>query len=90
MNGNMFNGPPGSRVADITVGGSPFEWQNPEAVRVAVFVSGGTVSAISISPETDASNYVAAGLLGGQYLLNPRQWIKVAYLLTPSMKYTPL
>lgn len=72
----------------ITPTGSPFTWVNTEATRVMVYVSAGTVTDVSCAP--DALNFIAAGLLGGQYGLNPGQAIKVVYLIAPTMKYHPV
>lgn len=74
-----------STVQSITVGGSPFTWTNPEAVRVAVIVSVGTVTAIDCNH--DGLGFITMGLLGGWFPLNPGSQIKVTYALAPTMKY---
>lgn len=76
-------------VDSISVGGSPFTWANPEACRVRVFIVGGTLNTIQLSPDSGAT-WANVGLACGQYDLNPGWQIKVTYLLIPgSMSYTP-
>lgn len=82
--GNTYSGP----VTDITVGGSPFTWVNPETMRVAVYVTGGTLSLMEVS--ADGSSWLTCGLATSPHFLNPGWSIKVSYLLAPTMKYTEL
>ena len=74
-------------IATISVGASPFSWTNPESVPVEVAVSGGTVTGIEAS--NDQLTWMTLGLLGGMFRLKPRSWIRVTYILAPTMLYTP-
>jgi hypothetical protein len=75
-------------VTVITVTASPFVWQNPENVPVNVVISIGTVTAIEFS--VDNATWLNFGLLGGQFHLNPKQWIRVTYAVAPTMNYIPI
>jgi hypothetical protein len=84
----QVNGMAYGQVVDITVTGSPFTFANPENVRVQVAVSAGTVTTIAHS--CDGITFNTVGLLGGTYLLNPGQSLKVTYAIAPTMKYWPV
>lgn len=86
VGGNSWTSGP---VATITVGGSPFTWTNPESCPVQLFISGGTVTVIEMSP-TPGLNFMTLGLLGGAFRLNPGDQARVSYILAPTMKYTPV
>lgn len=76
-------------VQSISVGASPFTWTNPEACQVMVFLSGGTLSTVSLSPDGGVT-WADMGLSCNHYPLNPGGQIKVTYLVIPgSMSYTP-
>lgn len=83
-----INGAAYGPIGTITPNGSPYTWTNNESVPVIVHVSVGTVTDISMSPDGGA-NFMATGLIGGQYHLNPGHAIKVTYAVAPTMKYTP-
>jgi hypothetical protein len=87
VTGNYGSGFAVGPMTAVTPTGSPFEWQNPEAVPVSVMVSAGTVTALEVA-NWDKS-YVASGLLGGQLQLKPQCWFRVTYLTVPSINYTP-
>lgn len=87
METTIVNGVAYGPIATITVTASPFTWTNPESVPVEVAVSGGTVTAIEAS--NDSLSWMALGLLGGMFRLKPRSWIRVTYILAPTMQYTP-
>jgi len=72
----------------VSAGASPFTWQNPEDVRVQMFVSLGTVTTIEFSP--DNSTYINCGILAGAIIVNPRQYLRFTYLLAPTLKYVPI
>lgn len=72
----------------VSVGASPFTFNNPENVPIWVVVSGGTVTDVSMAP--DLLSFLSLGLLGGGFHLNPRHSIKVTYILAPTMSYWPL
>lgn len=84
----VVNGCAQGGIATVSVGASPFTFVNPESVRVVVCISGGTVTTISMSP--DGINFMALGLLGGQFILNPGHSLQVVYILAPTIKYTPI
>lgn len=87
METTTVNGMVYGAVQNITPSSSPFTWMNPEATRVQVLISAGTVTDISHS--ADGINFNTAGLLGGLYLLNSGQSVRVTYLVAPTMKYWP-
>lgn len=76
---------PGSALA-ITVGPSPFGYQNPFPGNVVV--SGGTVSLIEIS--RGAFGFVSAGVLGGTFFLSPADVLRVTYAVAPTMTWLPI
>lgn len=71
----------------ITVGGSPFTYQNPLNRPVSVMVSGGTVTTISIS--RDGTNFFLVGLLAGMFHLSAGDYLRVVYILAPTMTLIP-
>lgn len=75
-------------VTAISPGGSPFTWQNPESVPVLVVISVGTVTLLEYS--IDNSTWLTLGLIAGAFKLNPGQWIKVTYVVAPTMNYVPI
>lgn len=88
METTTVNGMAYGAVQSITVGASPFTWANPEQVRVYIAISVGTITDVSLS--LDSAAFVSTGILGGCYVLNPGQAVKVTYVLTPTMKYWPI
>lgn len=91
--GGAYYGP----ITAITVGASPFGWENPENVPVQVFVSAGTVTLIEFCIEDDNGNWVCvpSGMIGGALILNPDQAVRVTYtlglgMLPPVMNYVPI
>ena len=82
MNSNAAAQPSG-----ITVGSSPYTYVNADLTPVSVLISGGTVTTIAFS--RDNTNYLTIGLLGGMYLLNPGDRIRITYVLAPIMTKIP-
>lgn len=74
-----------SEVQTVTPSGSPFTMTNPQACRIQVLISGGTVTNISTS--SDLLGVVNLGLLGGTFLLNPGHALVITYILAPTIKY---
>lgn len=72
----------------ITPNGSPFVYRNVSDWPENVMVTGGTVTAIEFS--RDGSNYVTTGILGGTLLLGPKDYIRVTYVVAPTMTGCPL
>lgn len=82
--GGMYFGP----LVSVTPGASPYVWQNLENVRVQMFVSLGTVTAIEFSP--DNATYINCGVLAGAIIVNPRQYLRFTYVLAPTLNYVPI
>jgi len=74
--------------ATISVGSSPCSIQNSTNTRVFVLVSGGTVTTIEFS--RDGTLFDAVGLLGGQFHLNPGDWLRVTHIVAPTVVYYPM
>lgn len=70
----------------ITVGASPFTFQDPFPGNVVI--SGGTVSAIEVS--RDGTNFLNAGVIGGTFFLCAGDDIRVTYAVTPTMTWLPV
>jgi hypothetical protein len=77
--------PPGNSVA-VTVGASPYQFQS--TVPGNITVNAGTVSIIEIS--RDGTNFFATGLLGGMFFLCPGDFIRVTFIVAPTMTWFPI
>lgn len=78
----------GPRMA-LTIGPSPFTFQNDTATRVMILLNGGTVSLLEFS--RDNVTYDAVGtLLSGDFMLNPGDWMRITYTLAPTGIYYPI
>lgn len=77
----------GNPASAISVGASPFTYQNTAPNPGLVIVSGGTVTTISYS--RDGTNFFLVGLLAGMYHMSPGDQIRVVYVLTPQMTFVP-
>lgn len=71
----------------ITVGASPFVYQNTTGYDISVLVSGGVVTALQFS--RDNVTYYAVGFLGGMVWLSPNDYLKVTYTGLPVMDLIP-
>jgi hypothetical protein len=71
----------------IAAGASPFTWTNALGVRVLIVVSGGIVTAISI---TRLGISTSLGLTSGSFILDPGDSITVTYTAAPSMVGIPV
>lgn len=69
--------------AAITVGASPFVYQNATGYTAEIICSGGTVTEIAIS--RDGTTYYPTGLTSGTPVLGPGDRVKVTYSATPTM-----
>lgn len=78
----------GLPATSIAVGASAFVYPNSQPFPVMVLVSGGTVTSIEIS-RNGGSTWVLAGLLGGQYNLQPADQMRVTYAAPPTMTMIP-
>jgi len=70
----------------VAVGGSPFSFQS--TVPGNINVNAGTVSLIEIS--RDGLTFFATGLLGGMFFLCPGDFIRVTYVVAPTMTWFPI
>lgn len=70
-----------------TVGASPYTYVNNDGHSEAVTVSGGTVSAISVTPYGGSA--IVTGATSGTYLLHPGDSMTVTYSGTPTMTKNP-
>jgi hypothetical protein len=75
-------------AATITVGASPFVYQNLDGYAERVIVRGGTVSLIEVS--VDGTNYDSVGVVAGSFLLQNAEYIRVTYTAAPTMRKVPL
>lgn len=71
----------------LTPSGTPYTYQNTTGAPLGILVSGGTVLTISIS--RDGVTFFPAGLLGGMYLLQPDDSVRVTYLVAPTITAIP-
>jgi len=72
----------------ITVGASPFVYQNKDNVEEDIIISGGTVSSLAWS--RDGSTYYNLGLTSGVFHLEPGEYLQVTYTAAPTMTKVPL
>jgi hypothetical protein len=75
-------------LVSVTAGASPFVWKNPENISVQIFISIGTITSIEYSP--DNVTWVNIGILAGSLILNPGQWLRVTYIVAPTISYCPI
>ena len=69
--------------AGITVGASPYTYQNTSARHETVIVQGGTISLIDFS--IDNTTFYNTGEVTGTYELEPGDALKVTYSVLPTM-----
>lgn len=72
----------------LTFKGSPAPIQNTTANRLAVVISGGTVSLIEFS--RDGVTFDTVGAVAGQFLLNPGDMLQVTYQIAPTAASYPV
>jgi len=71
-------------VSNVVATGSPFVIQNNQILsNQAIVISGGTVTLIQIS--RNGSDYFTVGLLSGQYILSPGDYLKITYAIAPTI-----
>jgi hypothetical protein len=76
----------------ITVGASPFQYENTSQFPQLVNISGGTISQILWGNGGDVFELFGATTKGqnnGQFLLMPGDFLKVSYSAAPAMNYIP-
>jgi len=76
---------PGDSVA-VTVGPSPFRFQS--TVPGNININAGSVSLIEIS--RDGVQFFTTGLLGGMFFLCPGDFIRVTFIVAPTMTWFPI
>lgn len=73
--------------AGITVGASPYTYQNTNSYPVDVIVRGGTVSTVEFS--RDNATYYNVGTIAGMFALSPYDYLRVTYTVAPTMTAIP-
>lgn len=71
----------------ITVGASPYSYQNTTSYAVDVLVSGGTVSAVDFT--RDNTTFYSVGVVAGMFTLSPYDRLRVTYTVAPTMTLIP-
>lgn len=71
----------------ISVGASPFTYQNTNNYSVDVIISGGAVSLIEFS--RDGTNWYNVGFTSGIVRLSPGDRVRVTYTTAPTMVVVP-
>jgi len=71
----------------VTVGASPFTFQNTTGRSVDLIVSGGTVSAIAFS--RDNVTFYGVGSTAGVFWLSPYDYLRVTYTVAPTITLVP-
>lgn len=89
MQTTTTNGWNSGPIQSISVTASPFVFINTEICPILVFISAGTVTDISLSPD-QGNTWMGIGLLGGCFHVNPGRQLRVTYVLAPTMQYTPV
>ncbi len=72
----------------IAFSSSPTTIQNTTANRLMVVLASGTVTTIEFS--RDGVTFDAVGLLGGQFILNPGDSLRVTYVVAPTGSCYPV
>ena len=82
-------GMPGRTIlpSSITVGASPYTYQNTNTYPADVIVNGGTVSAIAFS--RDNATFYTVGLTSGIFALSQYDFLRVTYTVAPTMTLVP-
>ena len=72
----------------VSLGSSPCKFQNTSSTRMSFISTGGTVTTIEISK--DDVTYDVVGILAGQFILSPGDWMKITYVVAPTVTYSPI
>lgn len=72
----------------VTPGASPYAYKNATNRTQAVFVTGGTVSAITLTRAGSAA--IATGATSGWWLVFPGDTLTVTYSVAPTMTAVPM
>lgn len=73
----------GGGAVAITPTASPFVWRNTSQRMASVFVSVGTVSSIEWS--RNGTDFTVVGVVAGQVLLDPGDYIRITYAVAPTV-----
>lgn len=65
------------------LGASPYAYQNTGTAQQIVIVALGAVTTISFS--SDGTNYTVLGVLAGQFVLRPNDYLKIVYVVAPTV-----
>jgi len=81
--------PPGWSILPrgVTVGASPFTFQNTTGRPMDLIVTGGVVSAIDFS--RDNITFYSVGQTAGVFWLSPYDYLRVTYTATPTITLVP-
>lgn len=79
---------PNATVADVTVGASPFIYQNTTEYPLTAVVSGGTVSDLAFSRD-GVNFYTFADATPGSIALNPGDMLRATYTVAPTLTIIP-
>jgi hypothetical protein len=71
----------------ITVGASPFVYQNTDPYPEDIIISGGNVSNIEWS--RDGANWYSLGIMAGKIRLEIGEYLRVTYITAPTMTKVP-
>jgi hypothetical protein len=74
-------------VSNITIGASPFVYQNTGPNSINVIVQGGTVSLIEFS--RDGTTFYNVGITAGIVPLSVNDRVRVTYTAAPTMTRVP-
>lgn len=69
--------------AGITVGASPFNYQNLTSSDQSIIVKGGTVTKIEFS--RDNTNFFDVGVVAGMFTVSKQDFLRVTYTVAPTM-----
>ncbi len=73
----------------VTLGSSPATLTNACSTPILLSISVGTVTGIDCSRDNGAT-FDAAGLLGGQVLLNSGDQVKLTFAVAPTVVFWPM
>jgi len=78
-----YNGAPNplnQPATTVSIGASPFTWQNTNPYKVRVMINGGILSSVGFSRDNVTYYFIGTGT----YMeLNPDEYVRVAYTLIP-------
>jgi len=69
-------------ILSVTVGPSPFSWQNTSPFPVVALIAGGLLTAVQLSRDGVTFQNASAGT--SLIPMNPGDWVRISYTLIPS------